>query len=538
MSGSFIQIPPNSTGSKVATENRVEIYFDTLIVPILVDDVIVGATSGATGTVTAIIPDTETSGHAFLQAGTGTWVDGEIVQVGAIDHAIVDFSGSKVQQETETQKMIIVDPNHPNHQQAIDRFGATVNTFTDGAPTFSPFGAMTVGERQTIKDYRFAYEDEADRFGDEVVGSGSLSYEPDAGTVMLSTGTPSGDSITRTSHFYHPYAPGVGQLIQMTVRVGDSGKSDVVRQWGYFDDRNGVFWELEGTTLCVVMRSDVSGSVIDTKITQPNFSHDKLDSSDDIRFQLDVSLQNIYWIDLQWLGSGRVRFGVYEPEGDPIVAHVMTHANTVGFTFPYMRTATLPVRVCQFNSGLAGSTSEMRWNAASVKHSSKVLIKGESGAHTSGVQTIADTDGEVALIALRPALTINGITNRGIIKFISQSLMNLPIAGNLPVQYRVRAATTAQITGGTWGVHAGNSAAELNETITSFGASKEVLTYYVAPGNVMPVVATAPRELHSTEIHLDADGTTQPVFFITAKVIGGTGSAMVGAAVNWEEVLT
>jgi hypothetical protein len=543
MSGSFVQIPPNSTGSKIATNNLKEIHFDNKITDFEVGEIVVGSTSTATGIISSIVDTTLTSGKLYLKKSSGVWINDENIQVDSANRASIDYSAGKVEQVTETQKMIIVDPAHPEHQQTIDRFGATVNTFTDGAPTFSPFGAMTVGERQPIKDYRHAYDALDDEFQTTTVAGGSYDYEPLAGTVVLTTANTVDAAVTRTTNYYHPYSPGVGQIIQMTVTIGDNGKPNVIRRWGYFDDRNGCFWQLEGTQLSIVMRTDVSGSVVDVVVPQEEFNRDKLDGSDAINFDLDVTLGNIYWIDIQWLGSGRVRFGVYEPEGQPIVAHIMRHANTVGPTFPYIRTATLPLRVSQINGdSLPGSTSEMRINCASVKHSSKVLITGTKHSTIAPFKDITGTDGWVPLIALRPKKlfgTPTPITNRGIIKLVASVMTSLSKSGDQKVvTFRVGVTISSAITG-TWSSQSPKSMVEVSTDVSAIASSHTTLYLPVMPNSSEYIQSQTSRQLHEWEFHLLADGDTQQALTLEVMMDDGlvTDVHRVGASINWEELL-
>jgi len=284
-----------------------------------------------------------------------------------------------------------------------------------------------VGENQTIKDYRFAYDKRDDDFYDQTSGSGTITYESVTGASLLSTSTASGDLAKRTSHYYHPYAPGIGHFIEMTVRSGDNGKVGVRRRWGYFDDENGVFFELNGTDLFLVLRSNTTGTVTDTRIPQSQWNKDPLDGSDNIGFNLFPDRANIYFIDMQWLGAGRVRFGVVEPEGAKLTAHIIENANDT-VIFPYMRTATLPLRVEQENIDTASSSSEFRFVCAAVKHSSKVSIQGEKQSRDSGLKTIDSVDGEVPLISFRPKQTLNGLTNRSIMKFVEATATNVSSA--------------------------------------------------------------------------------------------------------------
>ena len=70
----------------------------------------------------------------------------------------------------------------------------------------------------------------------------------------------------------------------------------------------------------VVIRTSTSGSQSETVIKQDDFNGDKLDGKGDSQLTLDLSKNNQYWIDIQWHGAGRVRFGTYL-NGNRIVMH-------------------------------------------------------------------------------------------------------------------------------------------------------------------------------------------------------------------------
>lgn len=534
---SFVRVPPQSTGKRVATEARTQLVFDNLTGEFNVGDLVTGSLSGANGIVSAIVSEDygPTEGLLWLRDVDGTFQNNENLQVSAVTQATSNFDVSPLE-EYDYQAVIITDPDNPNNQQRIDRFGATVNTFTDGSPIFGSFGTLTVGEPQIIKDHRFAYDGQNSQFWDQTSGAGTVSYLSDPGLMLLSTGTASGDLASRTCNFYHPYSPGVGHLVEMTLRVGDTGKANVRRRWGYFDDNNGVFFELDGTDLYVVVRSNVSGVVVDTRVAQSSWNTDRLDGNGNIGFDLNVDNANIYWIDLQWLGAGRVRFGIVEPQGSRIVAHVFEHANSV-VEYPYMRTATLPIRVEQENTGAAASTSETRFACAVVKHASKVSIFGEKHSVDSGLQTITTVGGEVPIISVRPKTTFNGLANRSIIKFIATNIANAGGTGDGTVVFRIRAGADASLTGASFVSHSADSAAEVDTAATAVNPAlaHTVATFIVGPNNSLHIQNLDERTVHSFELYLGADGVTQPVFMITAECLNGT-DAQVVAGANWEEI--
>ncbi len=533
----FVRVPPQSTGRRVATEVRSQLAFNNLTGIFEVGDVVTGGTSGATGTVTGVervgFPAGE--GLLWLRDATGTFTNNENLQVSSVTQAISNLDIYFYETYDYAQN-VIVDPNNPVHRQTVDQFGAAATRFADGAPTFGSFGTLNVGEPQVIKDHRFAYNGHDSQFWDQTSGGGSIAYQSAEGHMLLSTGTANADLASRTSNFYHPYGPGVGHLIEITLRHGDSGKAGNRRRWGYFDDDNGVFFELDGTDLYVVVRSNTSGSPVDTRIAQTNWNTDKLDGTGNIAFDMDITNANIYWIDLQWLGAGRVRFGVVEPGGSRIVGHVVEHSNNpVGY--PYMRTATLPIRIENENTGAAASTSEIRFACAAVKHSSRYFVTGDRRTGNSGVKTIV-TGSEIPLFAVRAAQTFGGITNRAIARTTSIGLANITGTGSGPVLYRIRAVSdlTTALTGESFATplssafEVDNSASAINTTGTI-----ELGNFIVEADGTTYIDNNDSRQIHSWEVCLGADGVSQPGICITAECLSGTNADVV-ATVNWEEI--
>ena len=534
MAQTFVQVPPQSTGKKILTTERRELYFDNQTQNFEIGMVVTGAVSGASGTVSAIVNEgfAPSAGKIFLKNFTGTFVNNENLQVLGSTFAIADLTTSP-EQDVDLQSVVISDPNNPDYKQAIDRFGATVNTFSDGSPVFGPFGTLTVGEPQVIKFYRFAMDNDNPEWRDSAVGGGIVSWDSDRTASTLTNGTMSGDLAQRTTNYYHPYVPGVGRNVEFTAQFGDNGKSGLRRRMGYYDDENGFFFEQDSAGLYVVVRSSSSGTTVDTRVLQSDWNLDQADGTDNIGFNLDVTKANMYYIDLQWHGAGRVKFGCYEPDGERIPLHIFRFGN-ISTEYPYTQTATLPMRFEQENVGSTVSTSEMRWTSAVVRHSSKVTINGDKFTESSSLKEVRDSDGEKPILSFRPSRTFNGVTNRGIIKGLSFEGGNF---GNAPVLWRLRSAPDSD---GLVGANF-NSISPLSFTQTDSVATavnplgaKKAVGALGAPNSVTTVDIREPRELHSLEAYLNADGVTQPEIILTAEVIG-TGSTNVIVSLDWEE---
>jgi hypothetical protein len=92
------------------------------------------------------------------------------------------------------------------------------------------------------------------------------------------------------------------------------------------------------------------------KVTQASWNIDTADGNGISEITVDWTKGQIFWIDLQWLALGRIRYGI-EIGGVPIPVHETTHANLL--TAPYMAIPNLPLYY-SIHAGAAGTGGSMR----------------------------------------------------------------------------------------------------------------------------------------------------------------------------------
>jgi hypothetical protein len=487
MSEYFIKVPPDSTGKAIRHSIQLEIDYVNPINPgevtFVSGEVVIFGTSGVSGTVgldhfVGGIQHTEPHVHLLLSHGSPETVTlGEDMFVDGVKRA---------EAGVQTQAFYIpvvqlIGGDNPTHTQSIDPRGAAAVRFDEGSPTFDAFGRMQVSPITTISEHTFNYNGHDFNFSDDIVGTASIVHNSTYGGMVLTTNTGATDSIVRTSDVHNKYIPGQSQLIEMTIAVGDTGKANVRRRWGYFHEDDGIFFELDGTTLNVVMRSSTSGSVVETKIAKSNWFMDKVDGEGGAfnlsGVNLDVSKDNIYWMDVQWLGAGTVRFGV-NINGVRIVVHEMHHANIFGES--YMRTGSLPTRVEQTNTGVAASVSQMKFFCSVVKTEGKFdpqklnfsYVPLGGGSPWVSEFTVSNT--LIPLFSIRPTATFKGLTN-GVM--ILPSHMSLSAFDNATPTNAERIVIeiyrNASLTGDSWGISPNSeSAAEIDATATTLSGGK------------------------------------------------------------------
>jgi len=236
-------------------------------------------------------------------------------------------------------------------------------------------------------------------------------------------GTASGDKVVRQTHKYWPYQPGKSQLIMMTGAMG-APKTNVRKRIGYFDTDDGVYFEQSNGTINIVLRTSTSGSVVNTPVPQSDWNLDTFDGSEDYGnpngLSIDISFAQIFFIDLQWLGVGRVRFG-FVIRGVPLYCHEILNANLL--TTVYMKTAALPVRYEIENTGVSVGNTDM-WHICStvVSEGGFEIPAGFKFAASNKITSIGVTTRR-AILTIRPKAIFNSLTNRGIIIPISWGII-------------------------------------------------------------------------------------------------------------------
>lgn len=333
--------------------------------------------------------------------------------------------------------------------------------------------------------------------------STKVSNEPSM--QMTVTGT-NGSEVIRQTRRYMRYSPGKSQLFLFTGNL-KGGKSGIRKRVGLFDSENGIYFELDGTTLNAVIRSNVSGSVVETKIPQSSWNIDKLNGLGNSGITLDTSKQLIYSISYQWLGAGFVQFGFFIG-ADFVPCHREFHSNIL--TTPYSYTGELPIR-CEIKNISSGSGDSMKVTCFAVDS--------EGGSDETGaVRTVdaevdpvyVDKDKYYPMIALRvnPAY-------RGIIKPLTYVL--LTETDSDPIHYEVIYAGTVNASWTNVGI-IGQYA--IGEDITSFSGGYEPESGYI-PGDSESQRQDNIASVSGIDLAVELDGSPT-TWLLKAKASNGS----------------
>lgn len=441
-----------------------------------------------------------------------------------------DSTGKKVytKQQTvgadtvEAQIIHVGCADHPEHLLKVDARGSASIRFAEGQPILSGFGSLKTTMQRALGVYESSTDTYDDLFTVELVSAATSTYSHTEASHILATTSAAGSSVKRTTNRYHYYLPGSSNFVNMTISCGDTGKTNNIRRWGAFDDEDGVFFELDGTVLKVVIRSSTSGVPVDTKIAQSAWNYDKADGTGVSAFNIDITKVNVYWIDYQWLGAGRVRFGVFESNGARLTLHQVENAGAN--TLPYMHTGTLPLRTENTNTGATGSASELRECCLAI------YTEGTYEDYTFW----RNADLEALGVTVSTATPILSVRSKQLLNGRHNQVQSYPellsIYTNQPFALTLYEDTT--LAGATWSeVGAGSLDGNLAGTVSDTG--HRFNTWYFDPGS-HNIDLTKYFEINDEGILCRPDGTQIVWSFVGTKL--GASDATVSLNLGYKEL--
>jgi hypothetical protein len=338
---------------------------------VLVGNVSIGNVSiGALGNIDltgTAMPVTVESGNVTVYQGTTPWVISGNTNV-AITSGNVGITGNLA---GITGNVTIVDGGGSITIDGNVGITGTVNanitggnvSTTIGGTNLDAFGRLRVSNPFTLFDSQNRYID-GDQFSNITATGGNVVYVPNESSFNLNVSATSGSSVIRQSKTVQAYQPGKSLLIMNTFAMATL-KANCRQRVGYFTADNGIYFEAVGTTLNLVIRSSVTGTVVEERIPQASWNGNTLLAGNPSGIVLDPTLTQIFWCDVEWLGVGNVRTG-FVINGEFIVCHTFQHANQPGNTTVYMTTATLNPRYEITNTGATSGVSTMKQICSTV----------------------------------------------------------------------------------------------------------------------------------------------------------------------------
>jgi hypothetical protein len=431
----------------------------------------------------------------------------------------------------EREAVFIGDPTTAAARAAVTATAPATNAYglviRNVDMSFDSFNRLRVSNPHAQLSGFNEYKINPFNFVTNVVGAGSVTHSTTTKLVTLTTGgTTSGGMGVLQSRAYLRYNPGNSLLIKQTFVMGAQPGANAAKRAGYFDDSNGIYLDYTSAGLSLVRRSNTSGSVVNTSVSQADWNVDPLNGTGVSSITLDMTMGQIFVIDLQFLGVGTVRCG-FEVDGNLYWCHFFHHSNRMA-TQPYIATANLPVRWQVINTGTAASTTTMYAVCASVMEEGSEEPRSIQYTASNGVTGIATSTTLKPILSIRPGPTFNSITNRGWI--IPQSA-DVFCTGTSDHYYQI--IWNATLTGPSWTAVNTNAMGQYDVTSSAvtLGSGVVVEDGYISAGGSVKAGSAFTEAFGARPLVNSYDGTTPDTLTIAVRTI--TGSATAYGAFAW-----
>lgn len=405
------------------------------------------------------------------------------------------------------------------HYPALVRIAPDGNTITIGGTSADAFGRARTSEPHTLFDSQNRYA-KNDLFSESTATGGAVSFLTNESTVEMTTTTSSGSEVVRESKRVFPYQPGKSLLVMNTF-VMSAPQTNLRCRVGYFSTQNGVFFERNNSTLNLVRRSYVTGSVVDTAIAQSSWNGDKLDGTGASGYTLDTTKAQIFWMDFEWLGVGSVRCG-FVINGQFIVAHTFNHANTLSTV--YMTTAILPVRYEITNTGVTAS-------AGSLKQICSTVISEGGYERRVALYTASMTSAASVGTSWAPLVSIRLDPTRLDSVIVPDGYSILPTSAS-SVTFEIAMFRNATLTGASW-TQTESDNVEFDISATALTGGRAVYkTFILASNQVSGNTNNGGEYNFDLQLGRTLAGVSD-VYTIAARALSGTHTA-IGAMSFWD----
>jgi len=395
-----------------------------------------------------------------------------------------------------------------------------------GGTAADAFGRLRVVNPVTLFDSSHRYKDNGLWATSTGVG-GTAVFSTSGGLVDLNVTTSSGSEIIRETYKCFSYQPGKS-LLSMSTFVMNAAKTGLRQRVGYYGVSNGLYLELNGTTLSFVERSSSTGSLVETRVSQTNWNIDKLDGTGSSGITLDITKAQILWMDIEWLGLGTVRIG-FVINGQFIHCHSFHHANLI--TSTYITTASLPLRYEITNTAATASSSTLKQVCSTVISEGGYELHGLQQSIGTSITTpyALTTSGTYFPLA---SIRLKSTALDGIVILTALSLM--ASGGNSNYAWRVNASTTTS--GGTWTSAGANSSVEYNLSGTSTSGGRILAQGYFQGSNQgSPSLDILKEALFKFQLERDGLTNTPYELSVTVAANSNTGSAAL-VSMDFEEI--
>ena len=239
-------------------------------------------------------------------------------------------------------------PEGNNHIGSVDisSFNATnfqnKNTvmgkvmFADSANN-DAFGRLRTSNPETLFEGNLILGQQNEFFDISQFNGAIATYNSNESTMTFDVSR-AGQFVKRQSHYFTHYQPGKSLAIVMSFYFGPNNPAGSYKRVGLFSDDEGVYFQQDSTGLSWNILSQSAATTFTASQSQWNI--DTLQGTGPSGLTLNIQQTNLIFIDLEWLGVGRVRVGF-------VIGGKIIYCNEFilnNLTVPYIKSPYQPLR--------------------------------------------------------------------------------------------------------------------------------------------------------------------------------------------------
>jgi hypothetical protein len=410
-----------------------------------------------------------------------------------------------------------------------DQYGNLVGPANPSGVAVDAFGRARMSQPLTLFDSSHRFQDNGLWATSNTAGT-TYTHNANAGIISLTLPTTLNAEIVRETTNVFSYQPGKS-LQSLNTFVFNPAKAGLRQRVGYFGAQNGIYLELDGSTLYFVERSYSTGGLQETRVAQANWNVDTLlgnVASSPSQITLDITKAQILFTDIEWLGLGIVRCG-FVIDGRLIHCHSFHHANLIEST--YMTTASLPLRYEIKNTTATASSSTLKQVCSTVISEGGYELRGDQWSIGTPVQTpktltTAGTYYPVVSIQLKS-------TNLDAIAILT-ALSILGLNSN-PCSVAWRVLRGGTLTSPSWQPASSDSSVEYDLSATGLSGGQVLASGYIGITNQASQTIDVLKEA-LFKFQLQRNGLTSTPEPITIAMSASVNNVNALASMDWEEI--
>jgi len=390
--------------------------------------------------------------------------------------------------------------------------------------TTDAFGRQRVSNPLTLFDSSHRYRDNG-LWNTSTASGGAAVFSANEGLINLNVTTAGGSQVLRETTKVFSYQPGKSMLVLNTFVMAPA-QTNLRQRVGYFGTQNGIYIQLNNSTLSFVERSLVTGVVTESVVNQSSWNVDPLNGSGPSGVTLDITKAQILFMDIEWLGEGTVRVG-FVIDGNFILCHRFNHANLI--TSTYITTASLPLRYEITNTGVTANPSTLKQVCSTVISEGGYELRGLQqavGIPITAPRSLAVAGTYYPIISIK----LNSSYLDAVVILTALSIMG--VATGI---YNWKVIANGTTTGGLWVSAGATSSVDYNITGTSFAGGRTLASGFLTSSTQASVTLDILKEALFA-FQLERNSFTSTPNEITLVASASTNTELIYASMDWEEV--